>query len=113
MLATNRCAPLSDPPLVSAQALAGELWRAAEAGDEALVSDLLLRGADPDDADRYGRTPLMWAASEGHAVVCSSLLAGGASVHAQDVHGGTALGYAKRRKHRECVPVLMAAGGTD
>ena len=124
------------------QARPGELVEAAKAQDEALVADLLRRGAGPDDANDYGCTALYWAAcrchqgivasrgwlsiesvrkhaalmeaaNNGHAGWCLQLLAGGASVNAKNGSGYTAVKWPKAYNKTKCVRVLEAAGGTE
>ncbi len=52
---------------------------AAENGHEAVVQQLLAKGADIETKDTwYGRTPLSWAAENGHEAVVQQLLAKGA-----------------------------------
>ncbi|WP_395363894.1 ankyrin repeat domain-containing protein [Streptomyces sp. YH02] len=54
------------------------LGRAAEAGDAALVAELLAAGVDPDAQERYRPTPLDLAIGKGHADVVALLLGAGA-----------------------------------
>jgi ankyrin repeat protein len=55
-----------------------------------LVALLLKAGADPNSADRAGRTPLMFAAAQGRVELVQVLLAGGAAVEAKAANGKTA-----------------------
>ena len=57
---------------------------------------LLAAGADPNAADNYGRTPLMFAMMQQRTwcPIIPILLAVGANVHAQDTRGRTPLHYA-------------------
>ena len=45
---------------------------------------LLEKGADVESKDRYGRTPLSWAAGNGHEAVVKLLLEKGADVESKD-----------------------------
>jgi ankyrin repeat protein len=47
-------------------------------GCEAVVKLLLDKGADLQSKDKYGRTPLSWAAEKGHEAVVKLLLKKGA-----------------------------------
>ena len=108
---TNPRAPLSDPPLLFAQAKPRELWKAAYAGDEVLVADLLGCVADPDDARGDGRTALFWAAYLGHQGIVASLLTAGAVVDRADGNGTTPLMTAAQGGHAGVCSQLLAAGG--
>ena len=48
---------------------------------------LLKAGADPNSADRAGRTPLMFAGAQGRLELVQILLAGGADVEAKAANG--------------------------
>ncbi|HEX3186839.1 MAG TPA: ankyrin repeat domain-containing protein [Pyrinomonadaceae bacterium] len=74
-----------------------------------VMSLLLAKGADPNDAGSYGRTALMAANS---VTKVKLLLARGAQVNAKDEQGGTALTHAVDRGDGECVEALLK-GGAD
>ncbi|KAH8758015.1 ankyrin repeat protein, partial [Diaporthe sp. PMI_573] len=42
---------------------------AAGSGHEAIVQQLLAKGADVEAKDKYSRTPLSWAAGSGHEAI--------------------------------------------
>jgi hypothetical protein len=52
---------------------------------------LLARGANVDQCDRYGRTPLLLAAVSGNAAAAQAYLQHGADVHAKDIEDSGAL----------------------
>ena len=62
-------------------------------GDD-IIEELLKNGANIDDADRSGRTPLMVAAKLGRAGFAKLLVDNGANVYAKDERGNTPLEYA-------------------
>jgi len=72
------------------------------------VKKLLELGADPNQADGDGKTPLMYAAEIGadHVKV---LLEAGADPRAVDKKGRTALDYAKEAKRTKAATLLKAA----
>ena len=67
-----------------------------------LVALLLKAGADPNSADRAGRTPLMFAAAQGRLELAQALLAGGADVEAKAANGKTAWHVAMGRRSCGC-----------
>jgi ankyrin repeat protein len=91
------------------------LHGAAAAGDLTTVELLLRLGAQPDNADDGGHTPLYCVANEcrtrGGAHVVRALVAAGASVDARDgVKRCTALHMAARRGHVEVAEALLDCG---
>lgn len=93
----------------SSQGGAGPLHIAARGGLDAIVSELLARGASPNAADYWG-TPLHFAAKQGHASTMRLLLAAGAdpNAHAQD-HQYTPLHEAVTGRHLDAIRVLIGA----
>lgn len=74
------------------------------------TSFLLEQGADPNIADRLGRTALMHAcAGGGGAAVASLLLAHGADPSVRDHAGASALVHALDRGDRETLATLLDA----
>ena len=95
----------------------------ARDGNEAVVSALLVKGAEFDRADNNGSTALSLGAVNGHEAVVAALLAKGAEVdRASKVrtgrmawfccgasnHGRTALDYAEENGHASIVAMLTA-----
>lgn len=76
-----------------------ELGEAAEAGRLSLMRELLQGGADANDKDDRGRTPLHRAVAKGNKAACATLLAYGADVGEKDADGVT--------------PLMLAAEGGD
>ena len=94
---------------------AGELLRAAEAGDEALVRDLLLHKRPPVDViDVHGRFPLMLAAQNGHDGTVKALLQNRArpSQSTSFTLHRTALMAATLAGHEEVVRTLLMHGAS-
>ncbi len=83
------------------------LMLAAMAGQLEIVRNLLLRGAQPNQA---GWTPLMYAAFNGSVEISRLLLAYGAQINATADNGYTALMMAAREGHPELVSWLIAQG---
>ena len=87
----------------------------------AAVVDLLLRhGADPDAADMWGRTALVYAASVGNAATVRQLLDAGADPDLADAAGATPLMVAADRaatptsdRAAAAVVALLLAAGAD
>ena len=89
------------------------LMRAAAAGDELRVRELLALGADPNLADADGKTALAWAAWRGgreRECVGAALLAGGAAVDLADCEGRTPLMQAATFGHAGFARLLLANG---
>src|SRR5688572_26356921 len=84
---------------------------AALTDQAAVVGSLLDRGADANNRDPEGRTPLMVAAAFDSRAVAELLLARGADPKARDrVHGSTALDYAAMAGRVEIAARLLAHG---
>ena len=76
-----------------------------------LVRMLLDAGAEVNERDKQGRTPLMYAAKKSDADIVTVLLKAGADVNARDAEGNTAFIYASGGNHaNEIMPILLAAG---
>jgi len=70
------------------------LFYAAAAGNHSAVEEMIRRGADTNERDRYGKTALVYAVTNGKddLAVVLSLLAAGADVNARNqIDGSTAL----------------------
>lgn len=88
------------------------LHTAAQAGNAALVQELLGKGVLPSTFDDLGMTPLHYAAKEGHLPVMDLLLRAGADVDAHDERtiGNTPLGDVAGNCSYEVAERLIAAG---
>lgn len=91
----------------------GDLSNAAAQGDLELVRQLLEAGADVNNTDSWGHTPLMSASWGGHKEIVQVLLAHGANVNVTTSRGWTALRFATNLPHPEIVELLKAAGAEE
>jgi ankyrin repeat protein len=87
-----------------------ELHSAALAGNIAAVHALISQGANVNERDIGGWTPLMSAAREGHAEIVQILLDAKAEVNLQANNGGTALTDASLQGHLDIVKLLLNEG---
>ena len=71
-----------------------------------MVKTLVDFGANIEEADQYGATALIMAASEGHVETVKILLERGADPHARDRNSWTALMWAQSMRHAEVISVL-------
>jgi hypothetical protein len=79
-------------------------------GDAPEVVRLLAEGADVEELDKYGFTPLRAVAMSGQTEFVKMLLAAGAKVDAANERGRTALMYAASQGRAEVVTLLLNAG---
>ncbi|KAK3896460.1 hypothetical protein C8A05DRAFT_20565, partial [Staphylotrichum tortipilum] len=86
------------------------LLYAAEKGYEAVLQQLLDKGAAVDVVDHDGRTPLSWAARNGREAVVRQLLDKGAAVDMADRDGRTPLWWAARNGDEAVVRRLLDKG---
>lgn len=86
------------------------ILRSVISGSSADVQLLLTGGADPDEADWSGVTPLMRAAEDGDAAKVQVLLQGGAGKEKKDSEGLTALIHAIRARQHKTLDLLLFAG---
>lgn len=84
-----------------------KLIDAASIGNSEQVRILLKNGADVENGDIYGKTPLMMAAEKGKIHIVDILLEAKANVNTKSPYGMTALMYAV--EHPEIVKVLLNA----
>jgi hypothetical protein len=86
-----------------------EIDDAAQNGDLEKVKTLLKDNPDlVSSKDKWGRTPLHWAAFGGHKDVAALLLASKAEVNAKAIAGRTPLHLAVGRGHKDVVALLLA-----
>ena len=88
------------------------LHAAIAAGDEVVISGLLVVGAALEDRDADGRTPLMVAIRTGRAGAAGALLAAGAGVNARDGRLDTPF-LAAGRAGDVALLALLADAGAD
>jgi ankyrin repeat protein len=86
------------------------LLKAAKSGNRALVELFLNAGADVNQANNEGNTPLHYAASYGHKTIAELLLKAGANVNQTDKEGKAPLHYAAEYGHRLIVELLLDKG---
>lgn len=86
------------------------LHQAVATDDLESVRLLLLQGADVEDLDVEGLTPLLVAATNGHIGVLTALLEGGARTEATDSAGSTSLHRAAEYGHPIIIDALIAGG---
>ena len=97
--------------MVLALLLFGDLHTAARAGDLQAVEALLEKGADVNEYDQLGGTPLHDAAWNGQAAIVTLLLDRGAKINARHKEAGsTPLHYAVLMNRRAAVEVLLKRG---
>ncbi|HQI20694.1 MAG TPA: ankyrin repeat domain-containing protein, partial [Leptospiraceae bacterium] len=92
----------SGEPIISLAIRSGSDIRAIES--------LLSHGASADEANSYGKTPLMWAAETNRVDVMKLLLAKGAHVDARAREGWSALFYAAQADKVEAAEFLLSKG---
>lgn len=86
------------------------MW-AIEGGHLETVKMLLERGADVNQENEWGQTPLMLAAKEGQSSILNALLDKGANINQQSKFGGmTALMWAAIEEKITCVKTLIDRG---
>jgi ankyrin repeat protein len=75
-----------------------------------VVTVLIANGADVNQADDGGDTPISWASNYGHLEVVQTLIAAGADVNQANEDGETPMYAASYNGHLEVVQALIAAG---
>ena len=83
------------------------LLEAARDGDAKVVRALIEAGADVNEADAAGETPLFRAAGEGHEAVVKALIEAGADVAKGASDGTTPVCVAASRGHELTVKALI------
>ena len=93
----------------SAAAQTGTICQAAEAGSTDRIEQLISAGADVNQQDSLGYTPLCYAALNGHTAAVELLIAHGADVEGRS-GGRTPLHGAASTGHTDTVVALLAHG---
>jgi len=87
------------------------LWtQAIRSEDVSALRQLITSGANLEERDAKGRTPLTIAAAQGHTQISTVLLDAGANVNAVNTRGGTPLMYAVVSGNPETARVLLSRG---
>jgi hypothetical protein len=95
----------------SSSAKPSTIWEAAYEGDVAALDRYLAGGGAVDGLDdKFGGTPLLWAALAGRAGAIERLVQGGADVNAPDRDGSTGLHAAAFLGHEKAVATLVEHG---
>jgi len=82
----------------------------AESGNETSVNSWLREGADPNEQDNYGYTPLINASAMGRLGAVKHLVQSGADLNKSGPFGFSALHAAAQNGHREVVSYLLRNG---
>ncbi len=88
------------------------IFTAAQGGSETIVDFLLDKGYDPKPSDRFGWTPLHYAARDGRTGILRLLIEKGAAIDARNIIGQTAYNVAKERGYEDAA-ALLAGRGAD
>jgi len=90
-----------------------ELIEAVQAENVALVRELLSSGTNVNQQDKYGWTPLNWAAGKGNLNIVKVLLDAGADPFKVGIDQRTALMIALAASHREVSMLLREVESRD
>lgn len=93
-----------------AQFRSGDLREAAKIGDIGRARTLIDQGANINERDEYGTTPLALAAGLGHRDLVELLIAKGADLNSQDHNGDMPLYWAASKGYGEIVTLLITKG---
>ena len=86
------------------------VYTAAAMGHTHAVMELIMAGADVNQATSKGVTPLYVAAQNGHEACVVSLIQAGADIHKAANDGRTPLATAVKRNHEKVVAMLKHFG---
>jgi ankyrin repeat protein len=89
------------------------LYNAAEYWATESAAPLVAAGADVNDTDATGQTPLMWAARRNSEETIKLLLGSGARINTRDKEGKTALAHAASFHSEPRVAQALLAAGAD
>lgn len=89
-----------------------QLHRAIREGRTEEITKLIEAGADPEELDECGLTPLYWAAYHNHPEAICALVEAGAEPRIRDKNGRTPLHWVSFHSgsRREAYKVLVGAG---
>ena len=90
----------------------GLIYSAAAGGSASIIGSLIEKGFEPGRPDRFGWTPLHYAARDGRTEAARILLEKGAPLNARSTMGQTAYNVAQERK-ADAVASLLAGKGAD
>ena len=88
----------------------GSLFDAIQLDDSKRVQELISKGANIEEKDEYGDTPLIDAAFTGKKESLRVLIDNKANIEARGAFDSTALLRAAERGHSECVEELLKHG---
>ena len=89
---------------------AGQIHYAAKSGSVDQVKRLIAEGAEVDEKDDKGATPLIIAAYSGQREVAAFLISQGADIHAKDSKDTRALHASAIGGHKDVAELLLAEG---
>jgi ankyrin repeat protein len=92
------------------EATAQRFFRAIKKGDFLAVRKLVDAGIDANATNKFGWSPLMYAACAGNSPIIRAIIAAGADVNATNDFGASPLAYAALEGHWRAVDVLLKAG---
>ena len=87
-----------------------DIFQAARTGNIGRIEELLANGADVNQQDSWGKTPLHLSTENCHEQVTFRLIDASAGVNQQDINGMTALHWAAFWGHKAVVARLIQAG---
>jgi len=90
-----------------------KLKMASIAGQLDVVKLLIEAGADVNNKDKYGDTPLIYSSILGYLDITKILIEAKADINAKNNYGNTALIWALRNNHKEIVDLLKKYGAKD
>lgn len=96
LLAVSGCAAFRSP-----------LVKAAAKGDVKTAQQLIKSGADINEKDRYGYTPLLWAVYSNQLEAVKTFIQMGADIESQDVSGSTPLTLAASYNYSDIAELLV------